>query len=98
MDAGDGHIAKKTMNVPPAGSSAAPVPAAAFSAGATPSVRISEGPSREEFTRVPWLKIVLGLGFIGAVGMALWGILGRRRAAVPNTENAHEGATGLHAD
>jgi hypothetical protein len=35
-------------------------------------VRISEGPSREEFTRVPWLKIALGLGFLGTIGFALW--------------------------
>jgi hypothetical protein len=78
VDAGDGHIAKKTMTVP-AGSAAG----LTIEASPAPDVRISEGPGRKAFTRVPWLKIVLGLGFIGVAGAALWCLLGRRRPVAP---------------
>lgn len=63
VDAGDGHKKTKAMTVP-----------SEFS-----GVRLSDGPSHADFTRVPWLKVVLGLGLIGAAGLALRFTLGRLR-------------------
>ena len=68
-DAGAGHRAKRRINVPaPAeqarGAENSPTP----DKSAMPSIRsdsISEGPSKDEITRTPWLKIAIGLAVIG---------------------------------
>jgi hypothetical protein len=62
VDAGAGHRAAVKVPIPEgAGGSAA---------GGTPVV-VSEGPSREEFTRFPWAKVGWGLAAIGLLGLAL---------------------------
>jgi nickel transport protein len=63
VNAGDGHQAKTTIAIP------AITPSADDPAGER---AVSEGPSRQEFTRVPWEKIALGLGGIAAVTTLLW--------------------------
>jgi hypothetical protein len=67
-DAGAGHRAKKQLDL----SGAIPVPpkekATPESKPPAPqsSSTVSDGASREELTRTPWLKIVIGLTVIGA--------------------------------
>ena len=62
VDAGAGHKAETTLTIPAAAlTDVATSPAA-------PS--ISAGPSREEFTRIPWLKIGLGLAAIAILAGA----------------------------
>lgn len=53
VDAGSGHRAEVKFRV---GERVAPG-----------SVVVSEGPAREEFTRFPWLNVMLGLGLIGGL-------------------------------
>ncbi len=57
VDAGAGHRAKKTINVP--------VPI-----DEPPTATISTGTSRAEFTRFPWLKVLIGVVVLGGVGAA----------------------------
>lgn len=38
-----------------------------------------DGPTREEFTRVPWLKVILGVGVLGVISFVFW--LNRKRPA-----------------
>jgi nickel transport protein len=81
VDAGAGHLARVRLNVPgPADGRAAP--AATVPAD---TVRLSEGPTREEFTRFPWPRVGLGVGLIAALGLAGWAVRQRwrRRAAPP---------------
>ncbi len=67
VDAGAGHRAKKTINVP-AVEPRTPVPEDVPPA---PAVTISEGgPTRAEFTRFPWLQVLIGVVVLGAVGGA----------------------------
>ena len=68
VEAGAGHRAKTHMTVPQAQAPGAPADA----------LRISDGAPRGEFTRFPWLKVVIGLGAIGCLGVAFW--LSRRKA------------------
>jgi hypothetical protein len=67
VDAGAGHRAKKTINVP----AAEPTTAAVAQDVPTPAVSISEdGPTRAEFTRFPWAQVVVGVVVLGGVGGA----------------------------
>lgn len=68
VDAGAGHRVKKSMTIGAAG--VAPTPTA--TSPTPPSVIVSEGPSREEATQFPWLRVGLGLGLIGVVCAVLW--------------------------
>jgi hypothetical protein len=56
LDAGAGHRAKSSIQVP-----SAPV-----------QETISDGPTRSEFTRIPWLSVLLGLAIIGGGCGAFW--------------------------
>ncbi len=66
VDAGAGHrcTQKITVRADPS-AAAAPV--------------VSDGPPREEFTRFPWLNLVLGIGLIGLVGLAVFGLFRRTK-------------------
>lgn len=81
VDAGEGHRTTVRVRVPP------PDQRPRVSSPAGPPVAppgsepISEGPSREEFTRFPWQRAVLGVAIIGGAGLALWVLLRGRRAA-----------------
>jgi len=80
VDAGAGHRTTVTITVPgtpPAGSATAD----ASRQGEQATVKLSEGPGRAEFTRVPWLKVGIGIGAIGGLGLATWGMLRLRRLA-----------------
>jgi hypothetical protein len=76
VDAGAGHRCTQKITVPALASSPEPTepiePAAPL---------LSDGPTREEFTRFPWLKLGMGVGLIAAVGVALVGLARRRKAA-----------------
>lgn len=50
------------------------------------SATVSAGPSREEFTRVPWLRIALGLALIAALFAAIR--LLRPKRVIPPTGDA----------
>jgi hypothetical protein len=67
VDAGDGHATTVSLRVP--GEVKAPTPAAT----------VSEGQTREEFTRTPWVKLGIGLG---AIGLMAAGYAASRRRAV----------------
>lgn len=79
VDAGAGHRATLKITVPPRDSSSEdalldPSPEAA--------PLISDGPTREEFTRFPWGNVVLGLGVIALGGLVLLGLVRRRKGEV----------------
>jgi hypothetical protein len=63
VDAGAGHRAKKTINVTgvepntPTEEQAPPMP-------------ISDGPTRAEFTRFPWVQVLIGVVVLGGLGGA----------------------------
>jgi nickel transport protein len=65
VDAGAGHRAKEALTVPE--------PAAG---SGTPPVDTGDGPAREDFTRVPWLRLAAGLAMIFVLA-GCW--LGRAR-------------------
>jgi nickel transport protein len=79
VNAGAGHLTKIQITVPAGSRPAAPGaglpggedPDREISADAAPVV-LSEGPSRAAFTRFPWLKVGIGLGVIGVLGLAAW--------------------------
>ncbi len=84
VDAGAGHRTTVRIRVPaPAEESAATTSAASGECdcckgnnAASPTFGgpvISEGPRRAEFTRFPWLKVVLGLTAIALMGLIWWG-------------------------
>jgi hypothetical protein len=57
VDAGAGHRVSREVTIP---------------GEASGSRQISEGPSRQEFTEFPWLKVSLGLGTIALFAAAFW--------------------------
>lgn len=62
VDGGAGHRARQTLRIP---SETGKAPTR------TPKTeRVGEGPTREEFTSFPWVKMILGLGIIGLVALA----------------------------
>ncbi|MFO0863732.1 MAG: carboxypeptidase-like regulatory domain-containing protein [Gemmataceae bacterium] len=67
VDAGEGHRTKRNIEVPREETSA---PAS-----------VSDGPSRDEFTRMPWERLALGLAAIAVVGVALPWMLRKTRGA-----------------
>jgi hypothetical protein len=71
VDAGDGHRKQELVTVPKRGTTA-------------PSPAVSEGPSREEFTRTPWLRLAVGLVIIAIGSAALLAILRLKRFQKPN--------------
>jgi nickel transport protein len=60
VDAGAGHRAKKTIHIPTVEPADEP-PAA---------VTINEGRTRAEFTRFPWVQVLIGVIVLGGVGAA----------------------------
>ncbi|MFO0879641.1 MAG: carboxypeptidase-like regulatory domain-containing protein [Gemmataceae bacterium] len=65
LDAGGGHQTTISITVPASTADGAPTPD-----GTTERpVRVSEGASREEFTRLPWKSLAAGLVLIG---LAAW--------------------------
>jgi hypothetical protein len=67
VDAGAGHRAKKTINVPGVESE---VPVPQNDPPPPPAVTVSEGPTRAEFTRFPWIQLLIGIVVLGGVGGA----------------------------
>ena len=64
-DAGAGHRAKKQLDL--SGATPAPPKEKASPESPTPvPPSVTDGPSREELTRTPWLKILIGMTVIGA--------------------------------
>ncbi len=59
LDAGAGHRAKRTIHVP-----------AVESIDKPPAVKITEGRTRAEFTRFPWIQVLIGVMVLGGVGGA----------------------------
>ncbi len=73
VDAGDGHRKQELVTVP--------------ERGPVSQKRIAgDGPSREEFTRTPWLKLAVGLAMIAIGSAALLAILRVKRFRKPNPE------------
>jgi nickel transport protein len=67
VDAGEGHRAKRTIEVPREESPSAST--------------MSDGPSRSEFTRMPWDRLALGIAGIAVVGMVLPWMLRKARGS-----------------
>src|SRR5262245_20681084 len=70
VDAGAGHRKQLVLDIPVADVSPSE-PSDQTALEQTPTVSV--GPTREEFTRTPWLKIGLGLGAIGLLSAVLYG-------------------------
>jgi hypothetical protein len=76
VDAGMGHRTTVALSVS----------AEQFAAGGTgksEGVRVGAGPGREGFTRIPWLRVALGLGVIAGLAAALHLWFRRSQAAMP---------------
>ncbi len=84
VDAGDGHRTQLKVTIP-GRTSSAPLPGAssgaecpccdeppAVSSAPAPPVKVSEGPTREEFTGFQALKLGIGLGAIAGLALAFW--------------------------
>jgi hypothetical protein len=79
VNAGAGHRARVRFIVPPenqAASSSASSPEEKCAccedgsdAGADSPTQISEGPSRRDFTAIPWFKVGVGLAILAALGL-----------------------------
>lgn len=79
VNAGAGHRTEQAVQIPPR--AAAPAPAATVDEPppAPPAeVSVSNGASREEFTRFPWLRVLLGLAILGTFGV-LFSFRGQRK-------------------
>jgi hypothetical protein len=77
VDAGVGHRTRVKVTVPakpsmPDNSRTSTREDCPCCETAPASESISEGPSRKEFTRFPWLRVFAGLGIISALGAAAW--------------------------
>jgi len=57
VEAGAGHRARTQITIP---------------VSAADALRISAGPPRGDFTRFPWLKLMIGIGAIAFFGIAFW--------------------------
>ena len=76
VDAGGGHRASIDLTIP-VGASAVPVEKPTVSAP-EPKQTISSGPSREEFTQFPWLRLGMGLVVVAALaGFVRWWLQSR---------------------
>ncbi len=72
IDAGAGHITQLNLSIP---TRTMPSEAAA-------EMPLGDGPSRQDFTRFPWLKVGLGLAIIGAAVVMTQGVrFGLRKLA-----------------
>jgi hypothetical protein len=73
-DLGDGHRKAAIVTIPSAAALKPITP--------TPDeIVVTGGPTREELTRFPWLRLVLGVGAIGGLAMLLW-LATRRRGTI----------------
>lgn len=68
LNAGAGHRATRTIDVPPADGSSL-----------TPAAPITAEPSREEFTGFPWGRVFIGLAVIAGFALLAWLITSRHR-------------------
>jgi hypothetical protein len=74
-DAGEGHRKPVIITIPS--------PAALKPITPPPEeIVITGGPTREELTRFPWLRLLLGVAAIGGLAVLLW--LATRRRGVPH--------------
>ena len=72
-DAGEGHRKLVTITIP--------TPAALKPITPTPEeIVVTGGPTREELTHFPWLRLLLGVAAIGGLAVLLW-LATRRRGA-----------------
>jgi hypothetical protein len=72
-DAGGGHLRRAIITIPTA-MSLKPI---------TPppeEIIVTGGPTREELTRFPWLRLFLGVAAIGGLAVLLWLVTRRRRS------------------
>src|SRR5438874_771922 len=72
-DAGAGHRAQATATIPSEAALRVLSPA-------PEEVIVTGGPTREELTRFPWLRVAIGLATIGGLAILLW-LVNRGRAA-----------------
>ena len=73
-DAGAGHRAKTSFTVPATVETLAPVV-------------ISDGPTREEITRFPWLKVAIGVAVLGGIAVAFMIAPGLRKKDARSCEH-----------
>lgn len=75
-DAGAGHRRPVIITIPS--------PAALKPITPTPEeIVVTGGPTREELTRFPWLRLVLGVAAIGGLAVLLWLATRRRQVKAP---------------
>jgi nickel transport protein len=79
VDAGEGHRARVPIAIP-----SDPSVGADSRNSDEGGVVVTAGPTRAELIRLPWLRVIIGLGAIAALGGALW--LATRRSSAPGRE------------
>jgi nickel transport protein len=67
VDAGEGHRARVPIAIP-----SDPSIGAESRNSDDGGVVVTAGPTRAELTRMPWLRVIIGLGAIAALAGALW--------------------------
>lgn len=74
IDAGGGHRKELRIAISEKGAAAAADEAPCCCCDAEPKrpTLVSDGPTRSEFTRFPWLKAVMGCSLLGMVGLGFW--------------------------
>jgi hypothetical protein len=80
IDAGAGHRTSIKIIIPGVRSEQTPA-AVARPRPEEPATTISEGSTRAEFTRFPWLRVAVGLTVIAVLSLGLWLALQRMRTA-----------------
>jgi hypothetical protein len=78
VEAGDGHRTRVPIAIP-----SDPRIAAESGSAAEGGVVVTAGPTRAELTRLPWLRVIIGVGAIATLAGALW-LATRRSAARPS--------------
>ena len=79
IDAGAGHRATRKLKVPTEGEPKDAPASPLDPSGKESAPLLTDGPTREEFTRFPWEKIALGLALVALAGLLVRGLVRRTR-------------------
>jgi nickel transport protein len=78
VEAGDGHRTRVPIAIP-----SDPRIGAEAGSSVEGGVVVTAGPTRGELTRLPWLRVIIGVGAIATLAGALWLATRRSAAAAP---------------
>ncbi|GBD37498.1 hypothetical protein HRbin36_02633 [bacterium HR36] len=81
INAGAGHIHEEAITVPAANANLSTAAMAVATDADEDDVLLSRGPTYDERTQFPWLKLVFGLLAIGGMALAAYGVLRQSRSS-----------------